>query len=357
MRLITRTVWQMTADGMEKIEEDAREYSGPILEAKGNVAAPDPAVQANAEAAANRVNVIGPSGSQTYTQGPRTIIGYDSAGRPQYGTTSTQNIKLNPSEQRQFDLHNQIAEELLGGSATNIPSFANDPFSFNEQGSNAATAQFQRQKAFLDPEFAKADATFEQKMTNSGIPVGSEAYNDALRQHENDKNFALTSAAQGAEGTGAQLGLAERQQRYNEIAAALGGQQLMPVNALGSAPAPVDVAGAYAAKNAADMQNARNANAGTNALLSGLGTAAGTAGLMFLGASDERVKENIEHVGELPSGENVYEFNYKSDPPERRQQGVMAQEIEKTQPDAVTIGPNGMKMVDYRKVIAREMAA
>lgn len=354
MKIIRKTVWQMTADGMHKIEEDAFDYEGPVAEAKGgSTPAPDPAVQANAEAAANRYNIVSPVGNQTWTQSGRQIIGYDSHGAPQYGTNQTQTTTLSPSEQRQFDLHNQIAEQLLGGSAQNIPGFANDPFSFNEQGSKAAQAQFARQKAFLDPEFAKANDTFEQKMTNSGIPVGSPAYNDALRQHENDQNFALTQAASAAEGTGSQLGLAERQQRYNEIAAALGGQQLMPVNALGPAGAPIDVAGAYAQQNQANLQNQQNQGGLFNSLL-GAGAQLGGS---LIQRSDINVKEDIEPVGELTTGEGVYEYSYKDDPEHVRNRGVMAQELELTQPDAVMIGADGVKRVDYRKVIARAMAA
>lgn len=280
MRIIRKTIWQMTADGMHKIYEDTHDYDGPVAEAKGGSApAPDPAIQANAEAAANRYNIVSPVGNQTWTQSGRQIIGYDSAGRPQYGTNQTQTTTLSPSEQKQFDLHNQIAEQLLGGSASQIPGFANDPFTFNNQGSKAGQAQFQRQMALLGPEFAKANDTFEQKMNNAGIPVGSGAYNDALRQHENDQNFAETQAAQQAEGTGSQLALSERQQRYNEIASALGGQQLMPINALGPAGAPIDVAGAYAQQNQANIKNAENDASGFNSLL-GAGATVGAAVLM-----------------------------------------------------------------------------
>ena len=73
------------------------------------------------------------------------------------------------------------------------------------------------------------------------------------------------------------------------------------------------------------------------------GTAAGNIFSMF---SDERLKENIEPVGELFDGTNVYRYNYKGDNIPRI--GVMAQEVEKTRPDAVTeIG--GYKAVDYAK--------
>jgi len=94
---------------------------------------------------------------------------------------------------------------------------------------------------------------------------------------------------------------------------------------------------------------------GLAGLMSSLfGSAAGgtsaMSGLMgLLALSDERTKENIEPVGELNDGQKVYAFNYKGDA--KPQIGLMAQEVEKVRPDAVTeIG--GVKFVDYGKATA-----
>lgn len=62
--------------------------------------------------------------------------------------------------------------------------------------------------------------------------------------------------------------------------------------------------------------------------------------------SDERLKEDIEPVGELFDGQKIYSYHYKGDPVPRI--GLMAQEVERHFPDAVTeIG--GFKAVDYGK--------
>lgn len=315
----------------------------------------DPAIQANAEAAANRYNVTGPSGSQTWTTGGRQLIGYDSKGNPQYGVQQTQNITLGPSEQRQYDTRNQIAEQLLGAGKDQLPSFTSSPFDYNTEGSNAAKAAYQRQVDLLNPEFAKADNTFEQKMANAGIPVGSEAYNDAMRQHENDKNFALTQAAQASESEGAQLALSQRQQRYNELAAALGSEQLQPVNAYGTSGSPIDVSGAYAQQNAQRMAKYQGDVATSNANNQAL---AGLAMAAMYAFSDERLKDDIEKVEELPTGEGVYEYHYKwEDDDEPKHIGVMAQEIEHNYPDTVITLPGGVKAVNYRSLIAQALAA
>lgn len=80
----------------------------------------------------------------------------------------------------------------------------------------------------------------------------------------------------------------------------------------------------------------------------------GTIGGNLFGSifSDVNLKENIERVGKLDDGTNVYRYNYKGDT--TPQIGVMAQEVEQTRPDAVSeIG--GFKAVHYGK--ATDLAA
>lgn len=82
-------------------------------------------------------------------------------------------------------------------------------------------------------------------------------------------------------------------------------------------------------------------------LLSSAGSGLSSLGSsIFSMFSDERLKEDIEKVGELYDGKGVYSYRYKGDHVPRI--GLMAQEVEKTNPEAVTeIG--GFKAVDYRK--------
>ena len=65
---------------------------------------------------------------------------------------------------------------------------------------------------------------------------------------------------------------------------------------------------------------------------------------MALGGSDIRIKENIVPEATHWKGFNVYTFNYIGDSKPRR--GVMAQEVERTRPDAV-VDINGIKHVAY----------
>lgn len=86
-----------------------------------------------------------------------------------------------------------------------------------------------------------------------------------------------------------------------------------------------------------------------------VGSLAATGAKLYMG-SDIRTKENIELVGWLPNGLPVYEFEYKPEFKDReyfghgRKQGVMAHDVEKVIPDAVTTLNDGYKVVDYSKV-------
>jgi hypothetical protein len=71
--------------------------------------------------------------------------------------------------------------------------------------------------------------------------------------------------------------------------------------------------------------------------------------------SDIRMKENIKQTHWLPNGLPVYEFEYKPEFKDLaghgKQVGVMAQEVAKVIPEAVSMQDNGYMMVDYSKVL------
>ncbi len=93
---------------------------------------------------------------------------------------------------------------------------------------------------------------------------------------------------------------------------------------------------------------------GSSALAGMLGGTGGTLGTIASLAgffSDERLKENIIHVG-TENGHNIYEFNYRHAPTDERYIGVMAQEVEKTHPEAIA-EVNGFKSVNYNTIGVR----
>ena len=75
-----------------------------------------------------------------------------------------------------------------------------------------------------------------------------------------------------------------------------------------------------------------------------LGALAGGAGLLKM-FSDRRLKSNIVKVGDHPKGFGIYEYDIFG----RRERGVMAQEVEKVIPEAVSEFL-GYKIVDYGRL-------
>jgi hypothetical protein len=67
--------------------------------------------------------------------------------------------------------------------------------------------------------------------------------------------------------------------------------------------------------------------------------------------SDRTNKENIVRIGTHPLGIGVYLFDYKTEYRSQwghgRQFGVMAQEVETVLPEAVSLHPDGYKVVNY----------
>jgi hypothetical protein len=70
-------------------------------------------------------------------------------------------------------------------------------------------------------------------------------------------------------------------------------------------------------------------------------------------ASDARMKDNIEQVGELYDGQPVYRYNMKGS--SKTQLGLMAQDLEHNGHGDAVAGLGGVKMVDYKR--ATDVAA
>jgi hypothetical protein len=137
--------------------------------------------------------------------------------------------------------------------------------------------------------------------------------------------------------------------QYDQLA----GLNYQTQTGIGNANANADLAGLTASGNIwnaigglGGMKTSGGGTVGGN-LASSLGSSASSLGSSIMAMfSDERLKEDIEKVGELFDGSNVYRYRYIGDATPRI--GLMAQEVEKTNPDAV-IEIGGYKAVDYGK--------
>lgn len=310
---------------------------------------PDPAktaeaqTQSNKETAVananlNRINQYAPQGSTTYN-----VIGSNEDGTPKYEQTTS----YSPGEQAVYDTNlatRQNVGQIGRDQSQRIGGLLSTPFDLSSAADQYYN-DFAEQR--MDPYWDRRYEGKKTELLNSGITMGSDAYNDSMGQFENSRNDAYNSARFGAQGLANQAALSNRNQPINEISALMSGSQVSnPMSA--AVPqvgmANTDVAGIYNQDyqnrlGAANMQNSAN-----NAMMGGL-FGLGSMGLYKW--SDRRLKTDIRKVGRLDSGPTIYAYRYKSGGPVEL--GVMADEVEKTMPDAVvTIG--GFKAVNYGKV-------
>ncbi|CAB4139853.1 Intramolecular chaperone auto-processing domain containing protein [uncultured Caudovirales phage] len=354
--------------------------------------APDPAIAARAQGAANvdaavasglmnMVNQQTPYGNLQYTQsGTQTVgSGNDAREVPIYSATTT----LSPAEQRQLDLNNQINEQALTFGQKqlgSVESALQNPMSFdglpNINRDTSADRQriedtvYRRMTGRLDDRFGRDQAGMENKLANQGIAQGSEAWQNAQKDFSYGKNDAYQGAADqailaggqeqnrlfGLDLQGRQQGIQERSlqrsQPVNELATMLGfgggvqSPQFTNTGGGGSV-APVDYIGLMNNQYNAQMNN-YNARLGQQqANMNGLFGLAGSLGSAAI-MSDIRTKENIEQVGTLENGLPIYSYNYIGG--EEIHIGVMAQEVQETTPEAVQ-DIDGFLHVNYAKVM------
>jgi hypothetical protein len=66
------------------------------------------------------------------------------------------------------------------------------------------------------------------------------------------------------------------------------------------------------------------------------------------------LKQNVVCIGKHPAGFGIYLFNYKPEFRDScghgRKLGVIAEEVERVMPEAVSMAENGFKCVDYPKL-------
>lgn len=95
---------------------------------------------------------------------------------------------------------------------------------------------------------------------------------------------------------------------------------------------------------------------GAGSLIGGLtSTAGGLIGDIIRQYSDISLKTNIEPVGKLPNGINLYTWDWNEEGKriagDAPTYGVIAQEVQEVAPEAVTRGDHGYLMVNYSKLI------
>lgn len=327
-------------------------------------AAPDPAKTAAAQTGTNittalanaqlgNVNQYGPDGSVTYSQnGGQTFTDPTSGASyfvPQYQQTTT----LSPQQQAIKD-QTDAASLNLGKLANQQSSFLSDYLSKPVDLSNDATEArlMDLGSKRLDPMFAQQEEALRTRLLNSGIREGSAAYDSAINNFNQGKNDAYNQLLLTGHQQAEQDALTQRNQPINEISALLGGSQVSMPQFGASTNQPslptVDYSGLVEQNYQNQLGAYNTAQQQRQGLLGGL-FGLGSSAIM---ASDKRVKKDIEPAGKL-LGHNLHAFRYKGEPDDAPKTiGVMAQEVEKSRPDAVLTGSDGVKRVHYGKLFA-----
>lgn len=226
------------------------------------------------------------------------------------------------------------------GSDAALKTLENTPgYKFQlEQGNNAINAQAAATGMNASGNQALALSKFNQGLAGT-------TYNNYVSQLQPYLG-AAGNAAGGIAGVNTGLGNALAGQ-YDT----LGQLGYQTQTGIGNANANADLSAYNASGNfwnalggLGGMRTSGGGSVGGNAV-SGIGSAISSAipGMLAM-FSDERLKEDIEPVGELYDGTNVYRYRYKGDDTPRI--GLMAQEVEKTNPGAV-VEIGGYKAVDY----------
>lgn len=254
----------------------------------------------------------------------------------------------NAARGQQFDQNsNAFTQNMAAASLNNqLQQSRNDA---QNQAFNQALASGQFNNAAAAQQFSQDQATYDNQLraltTNAAL---QQAYNQAQQQ-------AYAQAAQNY-GTEWQQESTLRNMSLNELNALLSGQQVQNPQfqnyALQQYTGGADLLGAaqlqgqynsgvYAAQNA-------NRSAGKGAMGNLAGSGMMAAATYF---SDERLKKNVEKVGETPYGTNIYTWDWnkkakKIGADEGPTTGVLAQE----NLHAAVPGPGGFLKIDYSKI-------
>ena len=290
----------------------------------------------------------------------------------------TSRITLNPQEQALLDQQRKASLGLAGATdkalsrvsalgdipGLNLPDGAM-PTSNEAYRKQIQDALYGQMASRLDPMWQQRGGDLESKLAAQGITQGSEAYNREQQNFGLARNDAYQSALNNAitQGESAvagqfgrdmggrqqgvsealsefQTGLQGRGQVLNELSSIRSGQQVQQPQ-FGSTQSGANVAPANVAQNIWNGYNGQQAQQAS--MMNGL-TSLGSAAIMAF--SDRRLKSNVKRVGTHALGIGLYEYDIFGE----RQRGVMADEVEKVLPSAVSTHESGFKMVDYSQL-------
>lgn len=293
--------------------------------------APDYTKAAIATANANKYNTSGPYGSGAWALRPGA-----NPNNPQAGDW-TQTVTLSPQEQGLYDQGVQNRQGVSQATGAMLGDLGDRQ--------TIADALYRKSTQYMDQNFGDQERALETKLQNQGLVMGSEAYDNAMRNFQQTRGQAYEGAATNAT-INADTAQNNAVQRIAQMLA-MGRENLPQTSGVGGG---ADLLGAAQANYQGQMNKYNAEAAGKDAgmgQMMGLGNMALTA-FNVGGFSDRRLKSNIRHVGER-AGLPVYEYEIFG----QRERGYMADEVAQLYPEAVHKDPSGYLKVDYDAIGGR----
>ena len=292
-------------------------------------AAPDYKGAAGATGLSQKVSQFTPYGSLVYGADPTSPSGFKS--------TTTLDPKAQSALDTQMGLSagvGDIAQQQL----PNVQQTYSQPMDLSSVPQIADQA-YEAQTARLDPQWDQRAEQNRTMLANQGLSPGGEAYTNAMRDFEAARTDAYGQARLGAIQTMPQtyqLASSAYNQPLNTLNALRTGAQVQNPQ-FGAGGVPTNY-GQAAQQQGQWQQGLFNADMGAynNQL-------AGAAAIGAAMISDRRLKHNIERIGMHSLGIGIYAYDIF----DRHEIGVMADEVERVIPQAVTTGADGYKRVYY----------
>lgn len=167
-----------------------------------------------------------------------------------------------------------------------------------------------------------------------------------INQNQFGRNLDFNQSRADMQDLMALLGYGQQTTNYNNSLLGMDQQRAGALFGLipGLTPTQLDVMGAANMWNQQHMQGRQMQADARNGTMQAIGQIGGSLMMM----SDARMKTDVQKVGKLDNGLNVYSYRYTFGGPVHI--GVMAQEVEAVNPHAVAeIG--GIKHVDYTEAV------
>lgn len=303
------------------------------------------------------VNTYGPDGSTEFTQSGEYTWTDPFTNKTYTVPKFNQTTRLSESGQKIFD-EQQDTKLNLSTLAKNQSGFLNEymaePFRYNPgEHENWALGLYDKLSSDRN---AREMASTQSMLANSGIKLGSDAYDRAMESRMDSQQRARDQFLLDSFQTGFSTAQAQRNQPINEITALMSGSQVSQPQTPGfqfSRIPTTDNAGIIANYDNQRMAQWQAEQAMRGQMLGGLFSLGGAV------LSDKRAKKDVKKIGQHKmrgddgKGKTVgkYEYRYKGEPKSApKRTGVMAQEVRRKKPSAVRETPMGLMAVDYARL-------